>query len=156
MIIFLLICAVLVFLIPAVNYFIYYMTSAHGQIMTKLTFVLCLVVTLLFSGVAFVFLTIFLNAVNFVAINNYSLKSALSLALSQLEGKFFKFFVNLILPYVIIIPATFFTNAFAFYPVIAAVLFACQLSFSLSLCMITYFNLTKTQRKDNVSGYYLK
>lgn len=154
--IFIFICAVLVFLIPAINYFIYFMLSSHGAVMNKTTFVVCLAVTILFSSVAFVFLTIFLNAVNFVTINNYSLKSGMSLALSQLEGKFFKFFINLIVPYVVIIPVVFFTNSFGFYPVIAAVLFAMQLAFSLSLCMVTYFSVTGTPRKDNIKGYFIK
>ena len=154
--IFIVICAVLVFLIPAVNYFLYYLLSGSGNVMNKTTFIACLAITLLFCALAFVFLTIFLNAINFITINNYSIKSALSLALSQLEGKFFKFFVNLIVPYVIIIPVVFLTNSYVFYPIIACVLFAAQACFSLSLCMVTYFNLTGTQRKDNNKGYFIK
>lgn len=153
---FIIICAAIVFLVPAINYFIYYMTSASGNVMNKTTLVLCLAVTLIFGAIAFVFLTIFLNAVGYIAINNYSVKSALSFSLSQLEGRFFKFFINLLVPFVLIIPVVWLTNEFSFYPAIAAVLFDLQLTFSLTLSMVTYFSLTGTQRKDNTTGYFIK
>lgn len=154
--IFILICAAVVFIVPAVDYFIYFMLTGSGEIMTRTTLLLCVIVNAVFGLVVFVFLSIFLNAINLISINNYSLKSSLSNTLSLLEGKFFKFFFNLILPYMVIIPVVWFTNSLVVYPLVASLLFAIQLAFTLSLSMVTYFNISGTQRKDNIGGYFIK
>lgn len=147
---------ILCFLMPAITYFIHSIVSRAGLVPTKLTISLVALVYITGYIIALLFLTVLLVAVNMMSINGYNFKSALSNSVGLLENNFSKMFFTLILPFAVMIPAVYFTSNFPWYPVVAIILFALQVVYTLSLSIVSFFKLTNTPRKDLENKFYIK
>lgn len=154
-IIFVVFSAVILFLMPAICYFIHYFVAGNGAIPTRFSYTITLLIYLVGNLVIFMFLAVVLNAINLVSLSGYNVKSALSNSLSLLEGKFVKFMGAIMSPFIVIIPITILCDGLKLFPIIAIVLFALFLSYIVSLSLTTYFEFTKIPRKDNKpAGYF--
>lgn len=147
--------AIIIFLMPAISYFIHYFFAGLGASPTNVSFAITVFIYVVGYLLIFMFLSIILMAINLISLNGYSVKGALSNSLSLLEGSFFKFLFALLTPYVLVVPVVILSNSLSVYPLFSILLFALQFGYIVSLSMTAYFEFTKTARKDNQpAGYF--